>query len=105
MIIRGGYNVYPREVEDVLRTHPAVDDVCVIGMPNDILGELICACVLPLEGAIVTGEELKEFCRDPLAQNKVPDVVRFFDAFPMTGDAKIKRTELADVVRLETSSL
>ncbi len=103
LIIRGGYNVYPRELEDVFRTNPAVSSVCVVGIPNDVLGELICACVIPLEGAIVTGEELKDFTRDHIADYKVPDIVRFFDEFPMTGNGKIKRSELARVVRVEMS--
>jgi fatty-acyl-CoA synthase len=101
MIIRGGNNVTPREVEDVLRTHPAVDDVCVVGVPNELLGELVCACIVPVEGAILTGDELKEFGRDQLVDYKVPDLVRFFDAFPMTGSGKVKRMELARVVSLE----
>ena len=104
MIIRGGNNVTPREVEDVLRTHPAVDDVCVVGVPNELLGELVCACVVPVEGAILTGDELKEFSRDQLVDYKVPDLVRFFDAFPMTGSGKVKRLELARVVGLELST-
>jgi fatty-acyl-CoA synthase len=104
MIIRGGYNVYPREVEDVLRTHPGVDDVCVFGIPNEILGELICAGIVPVEGAIVTGDELKDYSRDQIADYKVPDLVRFFDSFPMTGNGKVKRMELAEVVRLEMSN-
>ena len=103
MIIRGGYNVYPRELEDVLRTHPAVEGICVLGIPNAILGELICACVKPLEGAMVNGDELREFCRDQVADYKVPDLVRFFDTFPTTGSGDVKRSELAEVVRLETS--
>ena len=104
MIIRGGNNVTPREVEDVLRTHPAVDDVCVVGVPNELLGELVCACVVPVEGAILTGDELKEFGRDQLVDYKVPDLVRFFDAFPMTGSGKVKRMELARVVSLELNT-
>jgi len=104
MIIRGGNNVTPREVEDVLRTHPAVDDVCVVGVPNELLGELVCACVVPVEGAILTGDELKEFSRDQLVDYKVPDLVRFFDVFPMTGSGKIKRMELARVVDLELNT-
>jgi len=104
MIIRGGNNVTPREVEDVLRTHPAVDDVCVVGVPNELLGELVCACVVPVEGAILTGDELKEFGRDQLVDYKVPDLVRFFDAFPMTGSGKVKRMELARVVDLELNT-
>ena len=104
MIIRGGYNIYPREVEDILRTHPGVGDVCVFGIPNEILGELIGAGIVPVEGAIVTGDELKAFIRDRIADYKVPDIVRFFDSFPMTGSGKVKRVELAELVRLETST-
>jgi fatty-acyl-CoA synthase len=104
MIIRGGYNIYPRELEDVLRTHPAVDDACVIGIPHEILGELVCACVVPVEGAIVTGDEIKTFAREQVADHKVPDLVRFFDTFPLTGSGKVKRRELAQVVGLELSA-
>ena len=104
MIIRGGYNIYPRELEDVLRTHPGIDEVCVFGIPNEILGELICAGIVPVEGAIVTGDELKEFARDRVADYKVPDIVRFLDSFPMTGNGKVKRMELAELVRLEMST-
>jgi fatty-acyl-CoA synthase len=101
LIIRAGHNVAPREVEDVLRAHPGVDDACAVGVPNELLGELICACVVPMEGATVTGDELREFCREHLADYKVPDLVRFFDAFPMTPSGKVKRRELAEAVALE----
>jgi len=104
MIIRAGYNIYPRELEDILRTHPAVDDACVIGVPHEILGELVCACVVPVEGAILTGDELKLFARDHLADFKVPDLVRFFDTFPLTGSGKVRRRELAQVVGMELST-
>ena len=104
MIIRGGYNIFPRELEDLLRTHPAVEDACVVGIPHELLGELVCACLLPVEGAIITGEELKQFTRDHLADYKVPDLVRFFDTFPMTGSGKVQRRELAQMVGLEMSS-
>ena len=100
-IVRGGYQIYPREVEDLLRAHPAVDDVCVIGVPHDIMGELVCACVVPVEGAVITGGDLKEFARDAMADYKLPDLVRFFDAFPMTGSGKVKRRELERMVALE----
>ena len=100
-IVRGGYQIYPREVEDQLRAHPAVDDVCVIGVPHDILGELVCACIVPVEGAVVTGEEVKTFARDTMADYKIPDLVRFFDTFPMTGSGKVKRRELERVVALD----
>jgi fatty-acyl-CoA synthase len=100
-IIRGGYQLYPREVEDQLRAHPAVDDVCVIGVPHDVLGELVCACIVPVEGAVVTGKEIKDFARDTMADYKIPDLVRFFDTFPMTGSGKVKRRELERMVSLE----
>jgi fatty-acyl-CoA synthase len=104
LIIRGGHKIYPRELEDLLRTHPAVDDVCVVGVPNDVLGELSAACVVPVEGAIITADELRAFCRDAVADYKVPDLVRFFDTFPLTGSGKVKRRELAQVVSLELST-
>jgi fatty-acyl-CoA synthase len=100
-ILRGGFEIYPREVEDQLRAHPAVDDVCVIGVPHDVMGELVCACVVPVEGAVVTGEDLKHFAQDTMADYKVPDLVRFFDEFPMTGSGKVKRRELERTVALD----
>jgi fatty-acyl-CoA synthase len=104
MIIRGGYNVYPREVEDRLHAHPAVLDVAVVGLPDEVLGEISCACLIPVEGAIVTGDEIKEFCRETLAEYKVPDLVRFLDDFPMTGSGKVRRVELARMISAEESS-
>ena len=104
VIIRAGYKIYPRELEDLLRTHPAVSDACVVGIPHETLGELICACVVPTEGSIVTGDELKDFCREAVADHKLPDLVRFFDALPLTGSGKVKRRELAQVVGLELSA-
>ena len=104
MIIRGGFNVYPREVEDRLHAHPAVLDVAVVGLPDEILGEVSCACIVPVEGAIVTGEEIKDFCREVLADYKVPDLVRFLDSFPMTGSGKVRRVELARVISAGESS-
>ena len=101
MIIRGGHNIYPREVEDVVRAHPAVEDVCVVGIPHDVLGEQVCACVVPVEGAILRGEDITEFAREQMADYKVPDLVRFFDVLPLTASGKVKRRELAQVVALE----
>ena len=100
-IIRNGYNVYPREVEDVLLAHPAVEEVCVVGVPHEVLGESICACIVPVEGAVVRGEDVLEYARGQLAEYKLPDLVRFFDALPMTASGKVKRRELAQVVALE----
>jgi fatty-acyl-CoA synthase len=104
LIIRGGFNVYPREVEDRLHAHPAVLDVAVVGLPHEVLGEVVCACIVPVEGAIITGEEIKDWCRGALADYKVPDLVRFFDSFPLTGSGKVRRVELARMVSAEESS-
>jgi fatty-acyl-CoA synthase len=101
VIIRSGYNVYPREVEDRLHTHPAVREAVVAGVPDDILGEAICACVVPDEGAIVTGQEIIDWCAATLADYKVPDLVHFVDEFPMTGTGKVRRVELSRRVRAE----
>ncbi|MEO7363674.1 MAG: class I adenylate-forming enzyme family protein [Gemmatimonadaceae bacterium] len=100
-ISRGGHQIYPGEVEDRLRGHPAVDDVCVIGVPNDVLGELVCACVVPIEGAVITGREIRLFAQDAMAEYKIPDIVRFFDEFPLTGSGKVRRKELSRAIALE----
>jgi fatty-acyl-CoA synthase len=104
LIIRGGFNVYPREVEDRLHAHPAVLEVAVVGLPHEILGEVSCACIVAAEGAIVTGPEIKQFCSEVMADYKVPDLVRFLDDFPMTGSGKIRRVELARMISAEESS-
>lgn len=103
-IERGGFHVYPREVEDRLRAHPAVDDVCVIGIPHEVLGEQVCACIVPIEGAVITGRDIMFFARDVMAEYKVPDLVRFYDAFPMMGSGKVRRRELARSIALELSA-
>jgi fatty-acyl-CoA synthase len=104
-ISRGGTQLYPRELEDRLRAHPAVDDVCVIGVPHDVMGELVCACLVAVEGAVITGDEIKRFARETMAADKVPDLVRFFDTFPMTGSGKVKRRELARAIALSANTL
>jgi fatty-acyl-CoA synthase len=104
VIIRSGFNVYPREVEDRIQAHPAVRDAAVVGVPDQVLGEAICACVVPVEGAIVTGQEIKDWCRVTLADYKVPDLVRFLDEFPLTGTGKVRRVELARMIQAEQQS-
>ncbi|MDH5758081.1 MAG: AMP-binding protein [Gemmatimonadota bacterium] len=99
VIIRSGFNVYPMEVEARLESHPAVHEVAVVGMADPFLGEAICACVVPVEGAIVTESELVAWCQEVLADHKVPDNVRFFDGFPHTGSGKIHRVEISRSLR------
>ena len=103
-IIRGGYSIHPREVEDHLRSHPAVMDAVVVGLPNEVLGELICACVQPVEGAIITPEEVREYCVSALAGYKVPDLVRFFEVLPTTPSGRVRRAEVLELVRAELAS-
>lgn len=99
VIIRAGHNVYPREVEARLEAHPAVREAAVVGLPHPLLGEASCACIVPDEGAIVTSQELVDWCRDGLAAHKVPDQVRFFDSFPRTGTGKTRRLELGRILQ------
>jgi fatty-acyl-CoA synthase len=91
MIIRGGENVYPREIEEFLYTNPKVADVQVIGVPNRRFGEEIMAWVLLKAGQEATEEELKEFCRGQIAHYKVPRYVKFVSEFPMTVTGKIQK--------------
>ena len=94
VIIKAGFNVYPREVEARIESHPAVQEVAAVGMPDALLGEAICACVVPVEGAIVTGQEIVDWCRETLADPKIPDQVRFVDELPRTDTGQVRRTDL-----------
>lgn len=95
VMIRGGSNVHAREVEDRLLAHPAVDRGAVVGISDEILGEAICACVVRVEGGIVTGNEIRSWCAVTLADYKVPDLVTFMEDLPLTGAGKVWRRELA----------
>jgi len=91
MVIRGGENVYPREIEEFLYTHPAVADVQVIGVPDERYGEELMAWVKLHPGATATEDEIREFCRGTIAHYKVPRYVRFVDEFPMTVTGKVQK--------------
>ncbi len=102
VIIRSGLSVFPREVEERLETHPAVDRAAVVAVPDDVLGEAICACLVLEEGALVSPEEVQDWCRVALADYKVPDQIQFLEALPTTGTGKIRRVELAQRVATGT---
>ncbi len=91
LVIRGGENIYPREVEEFLYTHPAILDAQVVGVPDERYGEELCAWVQLREGSELTAAELQEWCRGRLAHYKVPRYVRFTDAFPMTVTGKVQK--------------
>ena len=97
MIIRGGENIYPREIEEYLYGHPAVEDVQVIGVPDRKYGEQVMAWVKLREGAEATGEDIRDFCRGRIAHFKVPRYVKFVDAFPMTVTGKVRKVEMRDI--------
>jgi fatty-acyl-CoA synthase len=90
-IIRGGENIYPREIEDFLHTHPAIADVYVVGLPDARLGETVLAWVQLKHGATATPEEIRDFCRGKIAYFKVPQYVRLVDGFPMTVSKKVQK--------------
>ena len=91
MVIRGGENVYPREIEEFLYTHPAVADVQVIGVPDVRYGEELMAWVKLHAGASATEDEIRVFCRGKIAHFKIPRYVRFVDDFPMTVTGKVQK--------------
>ena len=94
MIIRGGENIYPKEIEDFIYTYPKVSDVQVIGVPDKEYGEEICACIILKEGETATEEEIKAFVRDHMAKHKTPRYVMFVDSFPMNAAGKILKYKM-----------
>jgi fatty-acyl-CoA synthase len=96
MIIRGGENVYPREIEEFLYTHEGVADVQVIGVPDERFGEEIMAWVIPREGMAVTEDELREYCRGKIAHFKIPRYIATCSEFPMTVTGKVQKFKLRE---------
>ncbi len=97
MIIRGGENIYPKEIEDFIYTHEKVSDVQVVGVPSKDYGEEIMAFVIPKEGVTVTEDEIKDYVRGSMAKYKVPSFVSFIDEFPMNGAGKILKYKLREM--------
>ena len=97
MVIRGGENVYPREVEEFLYTHPAIEDVQVIGVPDARYGEELCAWVKLRPGAELSLEELREFCSGQIAHFKIPRYLRITEDFPMTVTGKVQKFVMREV--------
>jgi len=96
MIIRGGENVYPREIEEFLYTHPKIKDVQVIGIPDPKYGEEIMAWVMLRDGETATGEEIRAFCEGQISHYKVPRFVKFVTEFPMTVTGKVQKFAMRD---------
>lgn len=98
MIIRGGENIYPAEVEQFLYTHPKVQEVQVVGVKDERLGEQVCACIRLKEGQTSTAEEMREFCKGQISHFKIPYYVAFVDSYPLTASGKIKKNVLKEIM-------
>jgi fatty-acyl-CoA synthase len=97
MIIRGGENIYPREIEEFLYTHPKISDVQVIGVPDLRYGEEVCAWVRLLDGEHATEDELREYCCGQIASCKIPRYIRFTTEFPTTVTGKIQKFKMREI--------
>ena len=96
MIIRGGENLYPKEIEEFFLTHPKVSDCQTVGVPDERYGEEAYACIILREGEEATEEEMREFAKARLARHKVPKYIRFVDSFPMNAAGKIQKFKMRD---------
>lgn len=101
MIIRGGYNIYPREIEEILYGHPSVMEAAVVGLPDTVLGEISCAAIRVRSGEQLQTEEIKNYIKSKVADYKVPDKFVFVDALPMTASGKIKKIDLQQQLKTE----
>ncbi len=97
MIIRGGENIYPKEIEEFLYTHPKVSDIQVYGVPDRKYGEQVMAAIILKKGVEMTEEEVKDFCRGKIANYKVPKYVKFVEGYPMTASGKIQKFKLREM--------
>jgi fatty-acyl-CoA synthase len=91
MVIRGGENIYPREIEEFLYSHPKIADVQVVGLPDSRMGEELCAWIRLAPGEACTEEEIRGFCQPRIAHYKVPRYIRFVEEFPMTVSGKVQK--------------
>ena len=98
LIIRGGANIYPREIEEVLYQHPKVLEAAAVGIPDPRLGERVCACIVPRPGESLSFEELIAFLEDKIATYKLPEFLRLLDALPRTPTGKVRKGPLRDIV-------
>jgi fatty-acyl-CoA synthase len=97
MIIRGGENIYPREIEEFLYTHPKVSDIQVYGVPDRKFGEQVMAAIILKKGMEMSEDEVRAFCKDKIANYKIPRYVRFVDSYPMTASGKIQKFKMREM--------
>jgi fatty-acyl-CoA synthase len=96
-IIRGGENIAPKEIEDLLRSNPKIVDVYVYGIPDERVGEEVAAAIKLKQGETATTDEIREFCNGRIARFKIPRQIRFVDSFPMTASGKVQKFKLREM--------
>ncbi|MBT8058381.1 MAG: AMP-binding protein [Gammaproteobacteria bacterium] len=101
MIIRGGENIYPREIEEFLFTHPGIQDAKVIGVPDEKYGEEVCVWVQPKDGETLSEDEIRQFCKEHIAYFKVPRYIRLVSEFPMTVTGKVQKFRMREIMMEE----
>lgn len=101
LIIRGGYNIYPREIEEHFYKHESVLEATIVGLPDTVLGEVSCAAIVLKEGATVTEEQLRAYIKERVADFKVPDLIVFLDKLPMTASGKISKVKLQEQLKVQ----
>jgi len=99
MIIRGGENVYPREIEEYLYTNEKIKDVAVVGVPSEKYGEEVCAFIQLSDGKVASENEIRSFCKEGISRFKVPKYIVFTEDFPMTASGKVRKVELKDIAK------
>ncbi|SFA43637.1 fatty-acyl-CoA synthase [Parageobacillus thermantarcticus] len=99
MIIRGGENIYPREIEEFLYKHPKILDVQVVGVPDEKYGEEVMAWIILKDGETATADEIREFCRGKISRHKIPRYIEFTNSFPMTASGKIQKFKLREMAK------
>lgn len=102
MIIRGGANIYPREIEEILYAHPLIHDCAVVGLPHERLGEIVCVCVVPKPGQNLTLDDLIGFLKDKIAKYKLPEKLLVVPELPRTPTGKVQKHVLSELVRAKT---
>jgi fatty-acyl-CoA synthase len=105
MIIRGGENVYPREVEEFLYMHPKISEVQVVGLPDTKLGEVVCAWIRLKQDQTSCADEIRHFCIGKIAHFKIPQHIRFVDSFPMTVSGKVQKYKIRELEICELQRL
>ena len=101
MVIRGGENIYPREIEEFLYRHPMIQDVQVVGVPDPKYGEELCAWIIPKAGTTPTDDDIRDFCKGKIAHYKIPRHIRFVQSFPLTITGKVQKFKIRETMQQE----